>query len=409
VNNLYGAAMSELLPYCDFEWMTRTEMDNIDLSSVPAGAYEVDLEYPKDLHDLHNAYPMAPERMAVEDEMLSDYARIMKTSNVKTEKLIPNLNDKKKYIVHHKNLKLYIKHGLKLTKIHHAIRFTEVAWMKEYIDFNTNMRKMATSKFEKDFFKLMNNAVFGKTMENVRKYREVKLVTSEAKLTKLVASPRFKEFRIFGESLVGVHMARKTVCLDKPIHTGFTILDISKTYMYEFHYEYMLPKYGPDRLKILMTDTDSFIYAILTEDVYQDMAADADRFDFGDYPTNHHLYSAVNKKVLGKMKDETCGAPIQEFAGLGSKMYSFRTFQNEEMKRAKGVKKATLKNDIIHQDYVQCLFGGQTMRHLMHTFRSENHDIYSLEQNKVSLRPYDDKRYLLEDGITSYAYGHYRI
>ena len=204
-------------------------------------------------------------------------------------------------------------------------------------------------------------------------------------------------------------MARKTVCLDKPIYTGFSILDISKTYMYKFHYEYIIPKYGPERVKVLMTDTDSFIYEIETEDLYTDMAEDADRFDFSDYPNDHPLYSAVNKKVLGKMKDETAGAPIKEFVGLRSKMYSLITYMSEEMKRAKGVKKATLKNDIVHHDYLHTLFSGETQRHLMHSFRSERHEMYSLAQNKISLSAFDDKRYLLEDGITSYAYGHYKI
>jgi hypothetical protein len=178
--------------------------------------------------------------------------------------------------------------------------------------------------------------------------------------------------------------------------------------MYEFHYEYMLPKYGAERIKVLMTDTDSFIYEVETEDHYKDMGEDADRFDFSNYPKDHALYSEKNKKVLGKMKDETAGIPIKEFVGLRS-MYSLLTSHGKEMKRAKGVKKSTLKNDIIHRDYVHTLFSGETMRHLMRSFRSENHQIYSLEQNKISLSAFDDKRYLLQDGITSYAYGHYRI
>jgi hypothetical protein len=281
--------------------------------------------------------------------------------------------------------------------------------MRPYIEFNTDMRKKADTDFEKDLFKLLNNAVFGKTMENVRKYREVKLVTNQAKQTKLVASPRFKEYRIFEENLAGIHMARKTVCLDKPIYAGFSILDISKTYMYKFHYEYVLPKYGHENVRVLMTDTDSFIYWIKTEDLYLDMAEDGNRFDFSNYPKTHPLYSKVNQKALGKMKDETAGAPIREFVGLRSKMYSLVTFDNDEKKTAKGVTKATLKNHIIHKNYFDTLVLGTTSRHLMHTFRSENHKIYSLEQNKVSLSAYDDKRYLLADGITSYAYGHYAI
>jgi hypothetical protein len=239
VNNLYGTAMPEKLPCSGFEWMTREELDHLDVSSIGGNmgcALKVDLEYPKELHDLHNAYPLAPEGLAVDDDMLSDYARNLETTNVKVEKLIPNLKDKTRYIVHYKNLQLYMKLGLKLTKIHRGIKFYQAAWMKKYIDFNTEMRKLATSAFEKDLFKLLNNAVFGKTMENLRMYREVKLVTNARKQSKLVANPRFKAVRIFEENLAGIHMTRKSVCLAKPIYTGFSILDISKTYMYEFHY-----------------------------------------------------------------------------------------------------------------------------------------------------------------------------
>jgi hypothetical protein len=135
------------------------------------------------------------------------------------------------------------------------------------------------------------------------------------------------------------------------------------------------------------------------------MAEDADRFDFSDYPKSHPLHSEVNKKVLGKMKDETKGEPIEEFVGLRSKMYCFKSKTKSE-KRAKGVKKSTVQNDILHEDYFHALIWGNRRRHQMNSFRSENHQIYSLEQNKISLGPFDDKRYLLADGITSYAYGH---
>jgi hypothetical protein len=412
VNNLYGAAMSENLLLAGFEWMTRGELDNLDISAVGGDegcVLEVDCEYPDHLHDVHNAYPLAPESMMVQDEMLSDYATKLQTSQQKTKKLIPNLYHKKNYIVHYKTLQLYMKFGLKVKTIHKGIKFYQTEWMKPYIDFNTGMRKKAKSDFEKDLFKLMNNAVFGKTMENVRKYREVKLVTNEAKAKKLMASPRFKERRAFGDIFAGMHMARKTVSLDKPIYCGFSILDMSKTYMYELHYGYMIPKYGHEKVKVVMTDTDSFICEIGTDDINKDMAEDADRFDFSNYPIDHALYSDKNKKVLGKMKDETAGVPIKEVAALRSKMYRVKTSSAKESKRAKGVRKATLKNDIIHDDYVNTLFTGCSMRHLMHSFRSENHQIYSVEENKISLSAFDDKRYLLDDGITSYAYGHNKI
>ena len=163
-NNLYGWAMSKKLPTGGFEWMTEEELNKVgeEWRNIPC-ILEVDLEYPTSLHDLHNEYPLAPERMKIN----------------KVEKLIPNLSDKKKYVIHHENLKQYLDLGLKLTKIHRGIKFKESDWMKRYIDLNTDLRAKAKNEFEKDFFKLMNNSVFGKTMENLRKRVNITLVNSE--------------------------------------------------------------------------------------------------------------------------------------------------------------------------------------------------------------------------------------
>ena len=417
VNNLYGTAMMEKLPYSDFKWLEIAEMNNLDVTSISDDSetgyvLEVDLEYPEDLHDIHNAYPMAPERIIIKDEWLSEYALKHKTSKAKVEKLVPNLMNKTKYIVHYRNLKLYLKHGMKLKTIHRGIQFHQTAWMKVYIEFNTMMRRDSKNAFEKDFFKLMNNAVFGKTMENVRNYRDVKLLSQvkhKEKYLKLVADPRFLEAKVFSNDLVAIHMMQRTTNLNKPIYTGMSILDLSKIYMYAFHYEYIIPKYDYKNVRLLMTDTDSFIYNISTNDLYSDMLNEAERFDFSDYPKNHALYSDKNKKVLGKMKDETCGRPIREFVGLRAKMYSILCDDEKEMKRAKGVQKATLAAEISHNNYRQTLTLGATQRNLMHSIRSKNHEIFSIEQNKISLCPFDDKRYLLSDGINSYAYGHKNI
>ena len=153
----------------------------------------MDLEYPEELHDLHNEYPLAPERLSVG----------------KVEKLIPNLNDKTKYVLHHEDLKLYLRQGLKLTKIHRGITFVETDFIKPYIDLNTDMRTKGTTDFEKDFYKLMNNSVFGKTMENVRNRISVKLVTNEKAYNKLIKKSNFKSVNIFHENLIAVHMGKR--------------------------------------------------------------------------------------------------------------------------------------------------------------------------------------------------------
>ena len=196
----------------------------------------------------------------------------------------------------------------------------------------------------------MNNAVFGKTMENLRQRIDVKLVNSQSKARKLTSKPTFHAFKIFNEDLVAVHMLKQRLYLNRPIYVGFSILDLSKTLMYDFHYSYMKSKYR-HKAHLLFTDTDSLCYEVFTEDIYQDMMQDKHLFDTSEYREDHPLYSLENKKVLGKMKDETHGIPIHEFLGLKSKMYSMiyeEKGQLIEKKTAKGVKKSVIKNHTKH-------------------------------------------------------------
>ena len=199
--------------------------------------------------------------------------------------------------------------------------FKQQPRLKTYIDFNTQKRKMANNEFEKEFFKLMNNAVFGKTMEYLSKRLIVQLVNNQSKARKLTSKPSFHAFKIFNEDLVAVHMLKQRLYLNTPIYVGFTILDVSKTLMYDFHYNYIKKKYG-QCAKLLFTDTDNLCYNISTENIYEDMMRDIHLFYTSEYNPEHPLYSTENKKVLGKMKDETHGIAIQEFVGLKSKMYS---------------------------------------------------------------------------------------
>ena len=202
-----------------------------------------------------------------------------------------------------------------ITKIHRILQFKQYCWLKDYIDFNTTMRKNANSEFEKDFYKLMNNSVFGKTCENLKNRINVELVNNPIRMKKLCAKPSYKSFKIFNENLTAVHMAKPTLVLNRPIYVGFVVLDVSKLLMYDFHYNYIVKKYG-EKAKLLFTDTDSLCYLVLIDDVYQDMMNDLHRFDTSDYKKDHFLYSLENKKVLGKMKDEVHGAIINEFIGL---------------------------------------------------------------------------------------------
>ena len=231
------------------------------------------MEYPEKLHDRHNGYPLAPESARINEEMLSEYCReIREKYNIsvgRVGKLVTTLNGKEKYVVHSRNLQLYIKLGRKVKKIHRAMQFNQSPWLAEYIGFNTKMRTVAKNDFEKNFFKLMNNSAFGKTMENLRKRVDVRLVSDENKLKKLTSSPTFTSLKIFKEDLVAVKKIKEVLILNKPVHVGMCFLELSKTLMYDFHYNYIKKKYG-DKSKLLFTDTDGLMYEIKADDVYED-------------------------------------------------------------------------------------------------------------------------------------------
>ena len=416
-NNLYGWAMSQYLPTSGFRWMTQKQIDKIDLTKYKEDSdkgiiLEVDLEYPRKLHDLHNDYPLAAEKIKVTNKMLSKYCKKIsdkyKISTGLVQKLIPTLSNKKNYVLHYRNLQLYLSLGLKVDKIHRVLEFKQSPWLKQYIDFNTEKRKSAKNDFEKDFFKLMNISVFGKTMENIRKRVDVILVTDENKLLKLASKPTYVSSKIFNENLVAVHKIKETLTLNRPAYVGMCILDLSKTLMYDFHYNYIKDKYG-DKARLLFTDTDSLTYEIEADDVYQDFWNDKDKFDNSDYPESSPYFNKTNKKVIGKFKDEAAGVPICEFIGLRSKMYSYIKDNNKGGKTAKGIKKNVIKEDIKHEDYKDTLLNNKEMYHKMKTIRKQNHELSSYEINKVSLSCFDDKRFIHEDGKTSYAYGHKNI
>jgi hypothetical protein len=301
---------------------------------------------------------------------------------------------------------------MQLTKMHRVLQYRQTAWLKEYIDFNTTQRAQAKNDFEKDFFKLMNNAVFGKTMENVRNRIDYKLVTSGSndqnnQLIKLSAKCNYKCHKIFNEHVVGVEMSKTKVNLNKPIIIGFSILEMSKVLMYGFHYDTIVPTYG-SKAKLMFTDTDSLLYHIETPDVYADMRKINNLMDFSDYPKDHANYDVSNKKVIGKFKDECNGASMSEFVGLKSKMYSFTT-ESKNVKKAKGIKTSCIKQDITHEDYKRCILEDSYVMHSkMNAIRSFKHTINSIKINKISLSSYDDKRYYT-DAVTSLAYGHYKI
>ena len=187
------------------------------------------------------------------------------------------------------------------------------------IDFNTDKTKHAANSFEKYFFKLMNNSFYGKTMENLRKIINVRLVNNPKDYKKYVSKPSFVSQKIFSKNFAAVHEIKPVLTLAKPIYVGFIILDLSKLLRYDFHYKHIKIKYDA---KLLFTDTDSLVYEIKTDGVYEDFYKDKNLFDFNDHPHDTKFFNLVNKKVIGKMKDEFQEKITSDFVGLKSKMYS---------------------------------------------------------------------------------------
>ena len=337
-NNLYGLSMIQKLPYKNLKWDdTLKEEDIINYKNNNIGyILEVDLEYPKELHDLHNDYPMAPEVMNVKADTQSDkqieiyeFLNHQKPTDEKTNKLILNLNDKEKYVIHIRTLQFYLKQGLKLKKIHRAIKFEQKEVLKPYIEFNTEKRKNARNDFEKDVYKLMNNAIFGKTMQDKRKHLDFEVVSDETRYMKCVSNRNFKHSHIINENLVGVEKQKTKLKLDKPIIIGMSILDLSKQHMYKFYYDVMKPKYG-DNIKMVYTDTDSFVFHTKTNDIYEDLNTIKKELDFSDYPKEHKCYDDNNKKVLGKFKDELKSKIITGFIALRPKCYAYSVYGDDK-------------------------------------------------------------------------------
>ena len=394
-NNLYGWAMSQPLPTGRFEWVDINPNEISELATRTDKGYllEVDVSYPKELHNLHNELPFMCEKLEING----------------VEKMVPNLRNKRNYVIHIRALNQVLQHGLKLVKIHRAIEFVQSPWLKTYIDFNTRLRAAATNDFEKDFFKLMNNALFGKTMENIRKHRNIKLVTTREMYLKTVMRPNFKSGVLFGENLMGCEMGKIKVVMKKPVYLGQAILDLSKIVMYEFHYDYMLSKYGLEKLKLCYMDTDSLVYYIKTEDFYKDIANDVkERFDTSGYCKEdaRPLPIGLNKKVVGLMKDELGGKIMTEFVALRPKLCSYKKLDGAEEKRCKGIKKCVVKRTLTFEDYKACLFNDSKEYRSQLMFRSSKHEVHTIRVNKVALNRDDDKRISKRDGISTLAIGH---
>ena len=243
-------------------------------------------------------------------------------------------------------------------------------------------------------------------MENIRKHRDIKLVTTDRKRSKLVSEPNYHTINLISEDLSIIEMKKTKVKMNKPIYLGLSILEISKILMHEFWYDYMKPKYN-DNVRLCYMDTDGFLMPIKTNDFYKDIASDVEnRFDTSIYEVNRSLATGKNKKVIGLMKDQLGGKIITEFVTLRPKTYSFLTDDDKEDKKAKETKKCVIKKMIKFNDYKKCLLNDEVMLKPQQRFISKKHDVYTENINKIAPSNNDDKRIVSSNKITSYSHGY---
>jgi hypothetical protein len=402
-NNLYGHAMSDYLPYGGFRWLENPlsfDVASISDSSDLGYILEVDIQYPRELHDLHNDLPFCAENIC--------------PPGSKTPKLVPNLNNKHNYIIDFRNLKQCLSHGLQISKIHRVLEFQQKPWLKPYIELNNNLRTSADTEFKKNFYKYMNNSVFGKTMENVEKRVDVKIATRWDRMGKslgardLIAKPNFNSINVLSEEMAVIQMNKLRIYYNKPIYVGFVVLELSKKHMYHFHYEHMLKHFDRSDLKLCYGDTDSFIYQTRT-DIYEHIRKNPMWFDTSNYDLNNPFsIKPQNKKKLGYFKDENGGAIMTKFVGLRAKMYAYEVEDANPVKKAKGIKKSALQQLNV-EAYVDAVVNKTEHYSTMHVFRSKLHRIHTEAIIKKSLCSNDDKRFLMDDGRSTLAWGHYKI
>ena len=408
-NNLYGGAMCEHMPVRDFKWnkdeWTKEKILALGDKDETGYLFSVDLHTPVEKHDYFNNYPLCPERIAIKKSNLSEWQQEnYKESTV--QKLCLTFDDKINYVVNYRYLKLCLSLGMELLKVNKVLQYTQTDFLKSYIEKNTNLRTQAKNEFEKDFYKLMNNSVFGKTMENVRNRINFRLIsTAEEALN----AKNMKKFTTFDEHLVGLHIKKTSVTLNKPIYLGQCILDDSKVTMYNFHYNFMLKKFNREDIDLLFTDTDSLCYHIRKTDPYKIALENKKLFDLSNFDEDSMMFDKTNKKVVNKFKFEST-KQILEFVGLRSKLYCY-TVEDEEKHhvKCKGVKKSVAEKEIRMNNFREILYNRGKMQVTQNIIRSHQHILYSESMNKVALSANDDKVYVNKDNINTLNFGHYKI
>ena len=397
-NNLYGYSMSQYLPYDEIKFDNNVTLE--DIINTPddndIGYFiEVDLIYPDNIKQKTKNFPFASMNKKINPDDFNDYMKEIKPDTyIQTKKLICDWSDKKNYLVHYRMLKFFIRHGMVVDKVHKIISFKQNRWLEKYINFNTQKRNKAKNNFEKDFYKLLNNAFYGKTMENVRNRLKIKFIKKDdyREIIKQQSKLTFNGIHKSYENCDSYTFEQNEVLIDKPIYLGFTVLELSKLLMYETYYDILQPYFGQENIKLPYMDCDKFVLSIETQNIINDLKNLEDLFDFSNLDKNHELFSNKNKKVVGKFKIETPeNIWINEFVALRSKCYAFKC-ENNSKNKLKGISKSYSRNIKFDEDY-NCLFGREYQKECdNYILKSINHEMVLQKVKKSTLSIFDDKR-----------------
>ena len=398
INNLYGWALSQKLPYADFEWVY-TGLDSVleecrigDLESLPYGyTLEVDMVIPAEIQDELNDLPVAAEHQSAPGS--------------KVIKLMLTHYPKENYVIHWRLLQIYLQLGVQITKVHRGVKFSQASIFKQYIDVNTKLRSECKTELEKNYYKLLNNSLYGKTVENLKKRMNLRLCNSAKKLITYASKPSFRKTIKIDQDLIAVLLNMDKVCLNRPGYIGQTVLDLSKLRMYQLQY-IELAKYRKNQkctINIVAGDTDSFfleVKGIRLESLLKLMVQD-ELLDTSNYDAEHPLYNNKLNSVIGRFKDESKGKIYKEWIFLRPKCYSL--LSEKTSMKAKGV---TLKDtDLTHQSYLDCYNNNQSVSVDQFRIGTINHQLFSFKRPKIALTNNDDKRVWTHKN-TSVPYGH---
>ena len=426
-NNLYGFAQKMNLPYGEYTWLPSSQFSKLNFENMTpnqAQGYviECDLIFPPECHEKLNDLPLAPEHMDITYKDLSPYSQNVqskllgerKKNHYKSSKLVTNFNPKPRYVCHYLNLQLYLRLGAKIKKIYNVIRFTQKDYLKPFIEFASKMRQEAKTKFAQDLWKLIANALYGKFIQDVRKYCNVIFCDSELHLGRLLKSPYFVDVSKLNERLCIVWMRNERIILDRLYSVGFTILELSKNWMYHVWYDCIKANFGRDA-HLILTDTDSFVIKFTNYSKHQVLTKLAPIMDFSNFPRNSHFHSDKNKKVPGLFKDEYPTSLITEAVGVRSKCYylkieadpeyaSFVQTQSMSHTVCKGIP-MHISNCLPIELYKACIYSDDTVvTTTMNRIQSKKRQLKTMSITKRALASGDDKRYLTCN-IHSVPYG----